>query len=169
MTLRNTVSFVFIINLLLTGCSEKGTHSSQVSSEKETINVKCIDGNSSWEIKGEGTVSISGYTYLDNEEHELFSEEYQITEPLTFSVTMDDDMNLSVYDSVNKSTQLYKTGMEGKEDTGYIFDGASVLKKEKSVPLFLKCRNMTSIQSDFEDDYKTLKAEWAVVVVMKRV
>ena len=169
MIFHNIIPFVLIINLLLTGCTSKITDSYSSSHENETVTIK-YNENASWEFKGNGTICLSGYSYSENEYHELFQVEYRITEPLTVSLILDKDKDLSVYNSLDNSTQLYNTYLETKEepDTGYVYDRTSDLSN-KAIPLFLKCKNMSSIQSDFEDDYTTLKAEWAVVVVVESI
>ena len=54
-------------------------------------------------------------------------------------------------------------------DTSYTQTERQKLSDEESVPLLLFCKNMTSIQSDFLKDYKSLMADYAVVVVVKKV
>lgn len=170
MIFHNIIPFVLIINLLLTGCTSKMTGSYSSLHENGTVTVK-YNENASWEFRGNGTIRLTGYTYSENELHELFQAEYRITDLLTVSLILDKDKNLSVYNSMDSSTQLYNTYLETKEDqdTGYVYDRTGTLEKGKTISLFLKCRNMSSIQSDFEDDYKTLKAEWAVVVVVESI
>lgn len=136
--------------MLLTGCKSKITGSCFNSHKNESVTIE-YNENASWEFKGNGTICLSGYSYSENEFHELFQVKYRITEPLTVSLILDKDKNLSVYNSMDSSTQLYNTYLETKEepDTGYVYDRTGALEKGKTISLFLKCRNMSSIQSDF--------------------
>lgn len=54
-------------------------------------------------------------------------------------------------------------------DTSYTQTENQKLSDEESVPLLLFCKNMTSIQSEFLSDYKSLVADYAVVVAVKKV
>lgn len=161
---------IITIVLLLSGCGTGNVISDKTdSSVSEKITVR-YQQNNSWQFSGNGKILLSGYAYQNKEMSELFCKEYTISKPLTVSFFVDENKNLSVYTSHDSSTYLYKTGLENTEeaDTGYILAKDTVLE-ENAIPLFLECRDMTSIQSDFEEDYTTLEAEWAVLIVAGRI
>lgn len=109
----------------------------------------------------------------DSQFDERLSKKYDLSDnkAVTLSFSIDENLNLSYADNISKITDVIQSENDLKKedmDTSYTQTERQKLSDEESVPLLLFCKNMTSIQSEFLKDYKSLMADYAVVVVIKK-
>ena len=172
------ILLVFIISIACIGCTSNKTSSnktveSSINTKDDSITVE-YDNNFSWNISGNGSFELLILNCNDSQLDERLSKKYDLSDnkTVTLSFSIDENLNLSYADNISKITDVIQSENDLKKedmDTSYTQTERQKLSDEESVPLLLFCKNMTSIQSDFLKDYKSLMADYAVVVVVKKV
>ena len=172
------ILLVFIISIACIGCTSNTTSSnetveSSINTKDDSITVE-YDNNFSWNISGNGSFELLILNCNDSQLDERLSKKYDLSDnkTVTLSFSIDENLNLSYADNISKITDVIQSENDLKKedmDTSYTQTERQKLSDEESVPLLLFCKNMTSIQSDFLKDYKSLMADYAVVVVVKKV
>ena len=172
------ILLVFIISIACIGCTSNTTSSnetveSSINTKDDSITVE-YDNNFSWNISGNGSFELLILNCNDSQFDERLSKKYDLSDnkAVTLSFSIDENLNLSYADNISKITDVIQSENDLKKedmDTSYTQTERQKLSDEESVPLLLFCKNMTSIQSDFLKDYKSLMADYAVVVVVKKV
>ena len=172
------IILVFIMSISCIGCTSNITSSNETV--ESSINTKdaFITGeyndNFSWNISGNGSFELLILNCNDSQLDERLAKKYDLSDNkvVTLSFSIDENLNLSYSDNVSKITDVIQSESNLKKedmDTSYTQTEKQKLFDEESVPLLLFCKNMTSIQSEFLKDYKSLVADYAVVVVIKKV
>lgn len=171
------ILLVFIISIACIGCTSNKTSSnktveSSISTKDGSITVEYND-NFSWNISGNGSFELLILNCNGSQFDEQLSKKYDLSDnkTVTLSFSIDENLNLSYADNISKITDVIQSENDLKKydmDTSYTQTERQKLYDEESVPLLLFCKNMTSIQSDFLKDYKSLMADYAVVVVIKK-
>lgn len=171
------ILLVFIISIACIGCTSNTTSSnetveSSINTKDDSITVE-YDNNFSWNISGNGSFELLILNCNDSQLDERLSKKYDLSDnkTVTLSFSIDENLNLSYADNISKITDVIQSENDLKKedmDTSYTQTERQKLSDEESVPLLLFCKNMTSIQSDFLKDYKSLMADYAVVVVIKK-
>lgn len=171
------ILLVFIISIACIGCTSNKTSSnktveSSISTKDGSITVEYND-NFSWNISGNGSFELLILNCNGSQFDEQLSKKYDLSDnkPVTLSFSIDENLNLSYADNISKITDVIQSENDLKKDdmdTSYTQTERQKLSDEESVPLLLFCKNMTSIQSEFLKDYKSLMADYAVVVVIKK-
>ena len=172
------ILLVFIISIACIGCtsnkiSSNETVESSISTKDDSITVE-YDNNFSWNISGNGSFELLILNWNDSQLDERLSKKYDLSDnkTVTLSFSIDENLNLSYADNISKITDVIQSENDLKKDdmdTSYTQTERQKLSDEESVPLLLFCKNMTSIQSEFLKDYKSLMADYAVVVAVKKV
>lgn len=172
------ILLVFIISIACIGCTSNTTSSnetveSSINTKDDSITVE-YDNNFSWNISGNGSFELLILNCNDSQFDERLSKKYDLSDnkAVTLSFSIDENLNLSYADNISKITDVIQSENDLKKDdmdTSYTQTERQKLSDEESVPLLLFCKNMTSIQSEFLKDYKSLMADYAVVVVVKKV
>lgn len=172
------ILLVFIISIACIGCTSNTTSSnetveSSISTKDGSITVE-YDNNFSWNISGNGSFELLVLNCNGSQFDEQLSKKYDLSDnkTVTLSFSIDENLNLSYADNISKITDVIQSENDLKKydmDTSYTQTERQKLSDEESVPLLLFCKNMTSIQSEFLKDYKSLMADYAVVVVVKKV
>lgn len=171
------ILLVFIMSIACIGCTSNTTSSnetveSSINTKDDSITVE-YDNNFSWNISGNGSFELLILNCNDSQLDERLSKKYDLSDNkvVTLSFSIDENLNLSYADNISKITDVIQSENDLKKedmDTSYTQTERQKLSDEESVPLLLFCKNMTSIQSDFLKDYKSLMADYAVVVVIKK-
>lgn len=171
------ILLVFIISIACIGCTSNTTSSnetveSSINTKDTSITVEYND-NFSWNISGNGSFELLILNCNDSQFDERLSKKYDLSDNkvVTLSFFIDENLNLSYADNISKITDVIQSENDLKKedmDTSYTQTERQKLSDEESVPLLLFCKNMTSIQSEFLKDYKSLMADYAVVVVIKK-
>lgn len=171
------ILLVFIISIACAGCASNKTSSnetveSSINTKDTSITVE-YDNNFSWNISGNGSFELLTLNCNDSQLDERLSKIYDLSDnkTVTLSFSIDENLNLSYADNISKITDVIQSENDLKKDdmdTSYTQTERQKLSDEESVPLLLFCKNMTSIQSEFLKDYKSLMADYAVVVVIKK-
>lgn len=171
------ILLVFIISIACIGCTSNKTSSnktveSSINTKDDSITVE-YDNNFSWNISGNGSFELLILNWNDSQLDERLSKKYDLSDnkTVTLSFSIDENLNLSYADNISKITDVIQSENDLKKDdmdTSYTQTERQKLSDEESVPLLLFCKNMTSIQSEFLSDYKSLVADYAVVVVIKK-
>lgn len=171
------ILLVFIISIACIGCTSNKTSSnktveSSISTKDGSITVEYND-NFSWNISGNGSFELLILNCNGSQLDERLSKKYDLSDnkTVTLSFSIDENLNLSYADNISKITDVIQSENDLKKedmDTSYTQTERQKLSDEESVPLLLFCKNMTSIQSEFLSDYKSLVADYAVVVVIKK-
>lgn len=171
------ILLVFIISIACIGCTSNKTSSnktveSSISTKDGSITVEYND-NFSWNISGNGSFELLILNCNGSQFDERLSKKYDLSDnkTVTLSFSIDENLNLSYADNISKITDVIQSENDLKKydmDTSYTQTERQKLSDEESVPLLLFCKNMTSIQSEFLKDYKSLMADYAVVVVIKK-
>lgn len=171
------ILLVFIISIACIGCtsnktSRNKTVESSINTKDDSITVE-YDNNFSWNISGNGSFELLILNWNDSQLDERLSKKYDLSDnkTVTLSFSIDENLNLSYADNISKITDVIQSENDLKKDdmdTSYTQTERQKLSDEESVPLLLFCKNMTSIQSEFLKDYKSLMADYAVVVVIKK-
>lgn len=171
------ILLVFIISIACIGCTSNKTSSnktveSSISTKDGSITVEYND-NFSWNISGNGSFELLILNCNGSQLDERLSKKYDLSDnkTVTLSFSIDENLNLSYADNISKITDVIQSENDLKKDdmdTSYTQTERQKLSDEESVPLLLFCKNMTSIQSEFLKDYKSLMADYAVVVVIKK-
>lgn len=171
------ILLVFIISIACIGCTSNKTSSnetveSSINTKDTSITVE-YDNNFSWNISGNGSFELLTLNCNDSQLDERLSKKYDLSDnkTVTLSFSIDENLNLSYADNISKITDVIQSENNLKKDdmdTSYTQTERQKLSDEESVPLLLFCKNMTSIQSEFLKDYKSLMADYAVVVVIKK-
>ena len=171
------ILLVFIISIACIGCTSNTTSSnetveSSINTKDDSITVE-YDNNFSWNISGNGSFELLILNCNDSQFDERLSKKYDLSDnkAVTLSFSIDENLNLSYADNISKITDVIQSENDLKKDdmdTSYTQTERQKLSDEESVPLLLFCKNMTSIQSEFLKDYKSLMADYAVVVVIKK-
>ena len=172
------ILLVFIMSISCIGCTSNITSSnetveSSINTKDAFITVEYND-NFSWNISGNGSFELLILNCNDSQLDERLAKKYDLSDNkvVTLSFSIDENLNLSYSDNVSKITDVIQSENDLKKedmDTSYTQTEKQKLFDEESVPLLLFCKNMTSIQSEFLKDYKSLVADYAVVVVIKKV
>ena len=173
------ILLVFIMSISCIGCTSNITSSNETV-ESSSINTKdasitvAYNENFSWNISGNGSFELLILNCNDSQLDERLSKKYDLSDNkvVTLSFSIDENLNLSYSDNVSKITDVIQSESNLKKedmDTSYTQTEKQKLFDEESVPLLLFCKNMTSIQSEFLKDYKSLVADYAVVVTVKKV
>lgn len=173
------ILLVFIMSISCIGCTSNITSSNETV-ESSSINTKdasitvAYNENFSWNISGNGSFELLILNCNDSQLDERLSKKYDLSDNkvVTLSFSIDENLNLSYSDNVSKITDVIQSESNLKKedmDTSYTQTEKQKLFDEESVPLLLFCKNMTSIQSEFLKDYKSLGADYAVVVAVKKV
>lgn len=173
------ILLVFIMSISCIGCTSNITSSNETV-ESSSINTKdasitvAYNENFSWNISGNGSFELLILNCNDSQLDERLSKKYDLSDnkAVTLSFSIDENLNLSYSDNVSKITDVIQSENDLKKedmDTSYTQTEKQKLFDEESVPLLLFCKNMTSIQSEFLKDYKSLMADYAVVVAVKKV
>lgn len=171
------ILLVFIISIACIGCTSNKTSSnetveSSINTKDTSITVE-YDNNYCWNISGNGSFELLILNCNDSQLDERLSKNYDLSDnkTVTLSFSIDENLNLSYADNISKITDVIQSENDLKKDdmdTSYTQTERQKLSDEESVPLLLFCKNMTSIQSEFLKDYKSLMADYAVVVVIKK-
>lgn len=171
------ILLVFIISIACIGCTSNKTSSnetveSSINTKDTSITVE-YDNNYCWNISGNGSFELLILNCNDSQLDERLSKKYDLSDnkTVTLSFSIDENLNLSYADNISKITDVIQSENDLKKDdmdTSYTQTERQKLSDEESVPLLLFCKNMTSIQSEFLKDYKSLMADYAVVVVIKK-
>lgn len=171
------ILLVFIISIACIGCTSNTTSSnetveSSINTKDDSITVE-YDNNFSWNISGNGSFELLILNCNDSQLDERLSKKYDLSDnkTVTLSFSIDENLNLSYADNISKITDVIQSENDLKKydmDTSYTQTERQKLSDEESVPLLLFCKNMTSIQTEFLKDYKSLMADYAVVVVIKK-
>lgn len=171
------ILLVFIISIACIGCTSNKTSSnktveSSINTKDDSITVE-YDNNFSWNISGNGSFELLILNCNDSQLDERLSKKYDLSDnkTVTLSFSIDENLNLSYADNISKITDVIQSENDLKKDdmdTSYTQTERQKLSDEESVPLLLFCKNMTSIQTEFLKDYKSLMADYAVVVVIKK-
>lgn len=171
------ILLVFIISIACIGCTSNTTSSnetveSSINTKDDSISVE-YDNNFSWNISGNGSFELLILNCNDSQLDERLSKKYDLSDnkTVTLSFSIDENLNLSYADNISQITDVIQSENDLKKDdmdTSYTQTERQKLSDEESVPLLLFCKNMTSIQSEFLKDYKSLMADYAVVVVIKK-
>lgn len=172
------ILLVFIMSISCIGCTSNITSSnetveSSINTKDASITV-AYNENFSWNISGNGSFELLILNCNDSQLNERLAKKYDLSDNkvVTLSFSIDENLNLSYSDNVSKITDVIQSESNLKKedmDTSYTQTEKQKLFDEESVPLLLFCKNMTSIQSEFLKDYKSLVADYAVVVVIKKV
>lgn len=172
------ILLVFIMSISCIGCTSNITSSnetveSSINTKDAFITVEYND-NFSWNISGNGSFELLILNCNDSQLDERLAKKYDLSDNkvVTLSFSIDENLNLSYSDNVSKITDVIQSESNLKKedmDTSYTQTEKQKLFDEESVPLLLFCKNMTSIQSEYLKDYKSLVADYAVVVVIKKV
>ena len=173
------ILLVFIMSISCIGCTSNITSSNETV-ESSSINTKdasitvAYNENFSWNISGNGSFELLILNCNDSQLDERLSKKYDLSDNkvVTLSFSIDENLNLSYSDNVSKITDVIQSESNLKKedmDTSYTQTEKQKLFDEESVPLLLFCKNMTSIQSEFLKDYKSLGADYAAVVAVKKV
>lgn len=173
------ILLVFIMSISCIGCTSNITSSNETV-ESSSINTKdasitvAYNENFSWNISGNGSFELLILNCNDSQLDERLSKKYDLSDnkAVTLSFSIDENLNLSYSDNISKITDVIQSENDLKKDdmdTSYTQTEKQKLFDEESVPLLLFCKNMTSIQSEFLKDYKSLVADYAVVVAVKKV
>lgn len=173
------ILLVFIMSISCIGCTSNITSSNETV-ESSSINTKdasitvAYNENFSWNISGNGSFELLILNCNDSQLDERLSKKYDLSDNkvVTLSFSFDENLNLSYSDNVSKITDVIQSESNLKKedmDTSYTQTEKQKLFDEESVPLLLFCKNMTSIQSEFLKDYKSLGADYAAVVAVKKV
>lgn len=173
------ILLVFIMSISCIGCTSNITSSNETV-ESSSINTKdasitvAYNENFSWNISGNGSFELLILNCNDSQLDERLSKKYDLSDnkEVTLSFSIDENLNLSYSDNISKITDVIQSENDLKKedmDTSYTQTEKQKLFDEESVPLLLFCKNMTSIQSEFLKDYKSLVADYAVVVTVKKV
>lgn len=173
------ILLVFIMSISCIGCTSNITSSNETV-ESSSINTKdasitvAYNENFSWNISGNGSFELLILNCNDSQLDERLSKKYDLSDnkEVTLSFSIDENLNLSYSDNISKITDVIQSENDLKKedmDTSYTQTEKQKLFDEESVPLLLFCKNMTSIQSEFLKDYKSLVADYAVVVAVKKV
>lgn len=173
------ILLVFIMSISCIGCTSNITSSNETV-ESNSINTKdasitvAYNENFSWNISGNGSFELLILNCNDSQLDERLSKKYDLSDnkAVTLSFSIDENLNLSYSDNISKITDVIQSENDLKKDdmdTSYTQTENQKLSDEESVPLLLFCKNMTSIQSEFLSDYKSLVADYAVVVAVKKV
>lgn len=167
----------FIMSILCFGCTSNTTSSnetveSSINTKDDSITVE-YDNNYTWNISGNGSFELLILNCNDSQFDERLSKKYDLSDnkAVTLSFSIDENLNLSYADNISKTNDVIQSENDLKKDdmdTSYTQTERQKLSDEESVPLLLFCKNMTSIQSEFLKDYKSLMADYAVVVVIKK-
>ena len=171
------ILLVFIISIACIGCTSNTTSSnetveSSINTKDDSITVE-YDNNFSWNISGNGSFELLILNCNDSQFDERLSKKYDLSDnkAVTLSFSIDENLNLSYADNISQITDVIQSENDLKKDdmdTSYTQTERQQLSDEESVPLLLFCKKMTSIQSEFLKDYKSLMADYAVVVVIKK-
>lgn len=166
------ILLVFIISIACIGCTSNKTSSnktveSSISTKDGSITVEYND-NFSWNISGNGSFELLILNCNGSQLDERLSKKYDLSDnkTVTLSFSIDENLNLSYADNISKINDVIQSENDLKKDdmdTSYTQTERQKLSDEESVPLLLFCKNMTSIQSEFLKDYKSLMADYAVV------
>lgn len=173
------ILLVFIMSISCIGCTSNITSSNETV-ESSSINTKdasitvAYNENFSWNTSGNGSFELLILNCNDSQLDERLSKKYDLSDnkAVTLSFSIDENLNLSYSDNISKITDVIQSENDLKKDdmdTSYTQTENQKLSDEESVPLLLFCKNMTSIQSEFLSDYKSLVADYAVVVAVKKV
>ena len=173
------ILLVFIMSISCIGCTSNITSSNETV-ESSSINTKdasitvAYNENFSWNISGNGSFELLILNCNDSQLDERLTKKYDLSDnkEVTLSFSIDENLNLSYSDNISKITDVIQSENDLKKedmDTSYTQTEKQKLFDEESVPLLLFCKNMTSIQSEFLKDYKSLVADYAVVVAVKKV
>lgn len=173
------ILLVFIMSISCIGCTSNITSSNETV-ESSSINTKdasitvAYNENFSWNISGNGSFELLILNCNDSQLDERLAKKYDLSDNkvVTLSFSIDENLNLSYLDNVSKITDVIQSENDLKKedmDTSYTQTEKQKLFDEESVPLLLFCKNMTSIQSEFLKDYKSLVADYVVVVAVKKV
>lgn len=173
------ILLVFIMSISCIGCTTNITSSNETV-ESSSINTKdasitvAYNENFSWNISGNGSFELLILNCNDSQLDERLAKKYDLSDNkvVTLSFSIDENLSLSYSDNVSKITDVIQSENDLKKedmDTSYTQTEKQKLFDEESVPLLLFCKNMTSIQSEFLKDYKSLMADYAVVVAVKKV
>lgn len=171
------ILLVFIISIACIGCTSNKTSSNETVESsintKDTSRTVEYDNNYCWNISGNGSFELLILNCNDSQLDERLSKNYDLSDnkTVTLSFSIDENLNLSYADNISKITDVIQSENDLKKDdmdTSYTQTERQKLSDEESVPLLLFCKNMTSIQSEFLKDYKSLMADYAVVVVIKK-
>ena len=173
------ILLVFIMSISCIGCTSNITSSNETV-ESSSINTKdasitvAYNENFSWNISGNGSFELLILNCNDSQLDERLSKKYDLSDNkvVTLSFSIDENLNLSYSDNISKITDVIQSENDLKKedmDTSYTQTEKQKLFDEESVPLLLFCKNMTSIQSEFLKDYKSLGADYAAVVAVKKV
>ena len=173
------ILLVFIMSISCIGCTSNITSSNETV-ESSSINTKdasitvAYNENFSWNISGNGSFELLILNCNNSQFDERLSKKYDLSDnkEVTLSFSIDENLNLSYSDNISKITDVIQSENDLKKedmDTSYTQTEKQKLFDEESVPLLLFCKNMTSIQSEFLKDYKSLVADYAVVVAVKKV
>lgn len=173
------ILLVFIISISCIGCTSNITSSNETV-ESSSINTKdasitvAYNENFSWNISGNGSFELLILNCNDSQLDERLAKKYDLSDNkvVTLSFSIDENLNLSYSDNISKITDVIQSENDLKKedmDTSYTQTEKQKLFDKGSVPLLLFCKNMTSIQSEFLKDYKSLVADYAVVVAVKKV
>lgn len=173
------ILLVFIMSISCIGCtsnitsSNETVESSSINTKDASITVEYND-NFSWNISGNGSFELLILNCNDSQLDERLAKKYDLSDNkvVTLSFSIDENLNLSYLDNISKITDVIQSENDLKKedmDTFYTQTEKQKLFDEESVPLLLFCKNMTSIQSEFLKDYKSLMADYAVVVAVKKV
>ena len=173
------ILLVFIMSISCIGCTSNITSSNETV-ESSSINTKdasitvAYNENFSWNISGNGSFELLILNCNDSQLDERLAKKYDLSDnkEVTLSFSIDENLNLSYSDNISKITDVIQSENDLKKedmDTSYTQTEKQKLFDEESVPLLLFCKNMTSIQSEFLKDYKSLVADYAVVVTVKKV
>ena len=172
------ILLVFIMSISCIGCTSNITSSnetveSSINTKDASITV-AYNENFSWNISGNGSFELLILNCNDSQLDERLSKKYDLSDNkvVTLSFSIDENLNLSYSDNISKITDVIQSENDLKKedmDTSYTQTEKQKLFDEESVPLLLFCKNMTSIQSEFLKDYKSLVADYAVVVTVKKV
>lgn len=171
------ILLVFIISIACIGCTSNKTSSnetveSSINTKDDSVTVE-YDNNFTWNISGNGSFELLILNCNDSQFDEQLSKKYDLSDnkAVTLSFSIDENLNLSYADNISKITDVIQSENDLKKDdmdTSYTQTERQKLSDEESVPLLLFCKKMTSIQSEFLKDYKSLMADYAVVVVIKK-
>ena len=173
------ILLVFIMSISCIGCTSNITSSNETV-ESSSINTKdasitvAYNENFSWNISGNGSFELLILNCNDSQLDERLAKKYDLSDnkEVTLSFSIDENLNLSYSDNISKITDVIQSENDLKKedmDTSYTQTEKQKLFDEESVPLLLFCKNMTSIQSEFLKDYKSLGADYAAVVAVKKV
>lgn len=173
------ILLVFIMSISCIGCTSNITSSNETV-ESSSINTKdasitvAYNDDFSWNISGNGSFELLILDCNDSQLNERLAKKYDLSDNkvVTLSFSIDENLNLSYSDNISKITDVIQSENDLKKedmDTSYTQTEKQKLFDEESVPLLLFCKNMTSIQSEFLKDYKSLVADYAVVVSVKKV